>query len=78
MSLNLVIKDSKSLDNTEIYLSPAEDGVDVMIDDIDGETWYLFKIKNDGTFYRYEEANGKNVKVDVNGRIKESQTEESN
>jgi hypothetical protein len=59
----------------KVVVEETNDGVDVKVES-DNDSWVLFKIKSDGTFYRYEDIDATSgFKVDKNGRITESNTE---
>ena len=60
----------------KVTLSQLSDGVDVNVEDR-YDSWVLIKIKNDGTFYRYESV-GKDAgfKLSKDGKIIESKLED--
>lgn len=74
MSLNLVTNNKKP-SWTEVRLEQLSNGVDIIIKQPDGNEYYLLKVKNDGTFYRYEGFGISEFQTDASGRIRESKTE---
>ena len=81
MAVRLITKeetDSK-LPLWKVVVEETKDGVDVKVESYNDswvDSWVLFKIKSDGTFYRYEDIDDTSgFKVDEDGRITESYTE---